>query len=1036
MFGLTKTALRRPVSVFLLVVALLFFGVTSVVSTPLELIPNIEMPYLIIYVPYPGAPPEDVESLVTEPVEDALSTVSGVKNVQSISSEHVAMIGLEFNYGTNLEQAHTDVQNNLELYKSQLPEDAGDPTIVEISMSMMPTMTLSASATGDVDLSSLVKDVVAPELERLAGVASVSVAGGGSDYIQVELNEQAVQQYGLNISTIAQVIGAADFSMPVGTLAQGDIDLTVRGGINYPTMESLREIPITLRTGDVVRLSDIASISYRAEDTASFSRYNGMENMSLVVSKRSSASTLSVTRAATRVVNELNARNLGFRLGIIYDASDMILQALSSLVKALLYGVLLAMAVLFLFFGDWRASLIVGTSIPVSLLVTICAMSLMGFTFNMMSIGGLVVGIGMMVDNSIVVIESCFRMRESGLSMKESALEGTRIVSASIFASTLTTIVVFLPIAFLKGMSGELFSELCFTIVFSLAASLLSAVTLAPLVFYRIAPVAHEYRLVSRVMNTLYGWYGKFLPHTYRHKWIVVLVAVLLLVGSASLLGTVGVELLPATDEGTIQIDLNTRPGLSSDVINEKTMELEALVASHPDVDHYYATSGGSGLSSLTGGTASANITAYLKKGHEKTTNEIIDEWRAATAETLDCTISVSNYSTTSLMTGGADVTITLESNDLERLKQAEPLIVSHLEESPYIVRASSNISAGTPQAEIHVDPIKAAANGLVPASVLNTVYTMIGGKEAMTLSIDGRDYSVKVEYPKDRFSKLSDLDSLMIPNAAGMQVPLYDIATIEYSDSPSSITRYNGMYQLQVKGQKSTNAPMRLSADLTASVRQLELPDGVEVVLSDDEQQIIEEFTGILRAIVIAIFLVFLVMAMQFESPRLSIAIMISLPFAAVGSFLALFLTNTTLNMPSLMGFLMLVGIVVNNGILLIDTANGLRRDQKIPREDALLQAGMLRMRPIFMTSLTTILAMVPTAVSTGGNGRLMSGMAWVIIGGMVASTLLTLMLLPAFYLLLSSKHTPEEIDEMRNRKLAAREARERERAAKYARR
>ncbi len=1033
MYQLTKLALKRPVSVFLLVVALIFFSVNSLTSTPLELIPDIEMPYLLIYVSYPGAPPEDVEALVTQPVEDALSTVSGVKNLTSYSMEHVCMVGIEFNYGTNLEQAHTDVSNNLELYKNRLPEDAGDPTIVEISMSMMPTLVLSASATGDVDLSNLVEELAVPEFERLAGVASVSVSGGGGDYIQVQLDEQAMQQYRLDINTVASIIGAADFSMPVGTLSRDNVDMTVRGGINYPTMESLRDIPITLASGDVIHLSDIALVGYKTKDGTSFSRYNGMDNITMTVSKRSSASTLSVTRAAKRVMERLNGRDLGFEIGVIYDSSENILSSLSSLAQALGYGIVLAMIVLFLFFGDWRASLIVGTSIPVSLLVTVCAMSLMNFTFNLMTIGGLVIGVGMMVDNSIVVIESCFRMREGGHTMKEAALEGSRAVASSIFASTLTTVVVFLPIAFLKGMSGELFSDLCFTIVFSLTASLLSAVTLAPLVFYYMAPVAHEYRLVAKIMNGLYAFYSRFLPRTFRHKILVVLVAVLMLAGSVGLLTQVGMELLPATDEGTVEISLETRPGLSSDAVNAKARELEAMVAADPDVDHYYASAGGSGISALMGGgNGSASITAYLKKDRSRSTGQVVDDWRGQVADYLDATVSVSSSSTTSMMTGGSDLVITLESADMERLKEAEPLVVAKLEESPYIVRAYSNISAGTPQAEIHVDTIKAAANGLVPASVLGSVYTMIGGKEAMTLSVDGNDYSVMVEYPKDRFSKLSDLDSLMVTNPAGMQVPLMDIATIEYSDSPSTITRFNGMYRLTVSGQRITGTPAKVSNDIRAAVNSMELPNSVEVVVSDDQQQMIDEFMGILRAIVIAIFLVFLVMAMQFESPRLSFAIMISLPFAMVGSFLALFLSGTSLSMPSLMGFLMLVGTVVNNGILLIDTANALRSEHGLEREDALLQSGLLRMRPIFMTSLTTILAMVPMAVSRSGNGRLMSGMAWVIIGGMVASTVLTLLLLPAFYMLLGSKLTPEEKAAIREQKLLEREARERERSAR----
>ena len=1035
MFGLTKLSLKRPVSVFMVIVALLVFGVSALFSTPLELIPDIEMPMLIIYTPYAGAPPEDVDALVSGPIEDALSTIAGVKNVQSSSMEHVSMVMLEMEYGTDMEAAHSDVKNALDLYASSLPDEAGDPTVIEIGMSMMSTMALTVSSTADMDLANYVEETIVPEFERLSGVASVGVSGGQSDYISVELNEEAVTQYGLSIQTIAQIIGAADFTLPVGTLSQGDIDMTVRGGVSYDTVESLKDIPLTLATGDVIHLSDIARVYLAKEEASSVSRYNGSENVTISISKRQSASTLAVTRAVTNVVDQINQQDLGVEIGVIFDSSETILSALSSLSQALGGGILLAMLVLFLFFGDWRASLIVGASIPVSLLVTICAMMLMDFTFNMMSIGGLVIGVGMMVDNSIVVIESCFRMRESGKSFYDAALEGTRVVTGSIFASTLTTVVVFLPIALLEGMSGELFGELCFTIVFSLIASLISAVTLAPLVFYRMSPVEHSFAGVSKVMNRLYGWYSKFLPSTFRHKKLVALIAMAMLIASCLLVPLTGVELMPATDEGTVSISIETRPGLSTAALEKRIAAIEEMVAAHPDVDRYSLTAGGSGLSSMMGGSGSASITAYLKSDRSMSTIEVVDEWREQTAGLLDCTVDVSSYSTTSMMVGGSDVMISLESTDYEPLREASSVVSEMLEANPYIIRATSNISSGTPQAEIVVDPIKAGANGLVPASVLSNVYTMISGTEAMTLSSNGRDYSVMVEYPEDRFVTVSDLEDMMITNAAGMQVPLRDIATIKFSDSPSSITRLNGKYQLTVTGQKASDAPATLAATLYNEARALELPGEVQVVQSSIDVETQNEFSSLFSAIGAAAFLVFMVMTMQFESPRFAIVVMISLPFALIGSFVVVFISGTTFNMPSLMGFLMLVGTVVNNGILFIDTANQMRYEDHIPAEDALLQAGLLRMRPIFMTTLTTVLAMVPMAFSTSGNGALMSGMAFVIMGGLMASTILTLLLLPSFYLLLDSKHTPEEKQRMREEKVAARVRKEEERMAAKAR-
>lgn len=1009
MLQLTKLSLRRPVSVFMIVLALILFGFSAMFTTPLELIPNIEMPMMVVVTTYPGAAPQDMESLVTTHLEKAASTLNGIKYIQSISSENLSLVMLEMEYGTDMDEAHSDLKNNLEMYSMMLPDEASKPTVIELNVStMMPTIVVSATAQGDIDLRHYVEQEIQPEFEKLGGVASIDLSGGQQDYISVTLREEMLTQYNLSMDTLVQMLKSADFSLPAGSIRQGDLDLTLRGGVSYPSTESLRDIPITLSTGDVVRLSDVADITESTVERTSLSRDNGVEDVSMTITKRQSASTFAVTNAVQKAIKELNARDLGLTLRVVYNSSDMIMSSITAVGQTLLYGILLAMAVLFIFFGDWRASLIVGSSIPVSLLVTLIAMNTMGFSFNILSLGGLVIGVGMMVDNSIVVLESCFRCKGAGRSLREGAQEGTRVVASSIVASTLTTVVVFLPMAFISGMSGQLFGQLCFTIVFSLVASLISALTLVPLVFYRLSPTEKTNNLARNAMSHIETAYAMFLPKTLNHKGWVVVIAVALLIVSFVMVPFIDMELLPATDDGIITIEVSARPGLRLDKLDEILRPLEEMVDRHPDVDRYSLSAGGGGMMSVMmgGSSSSATLTAYLREDHKVETSVLVDAWRAQTADVLDCDINVSASSTTSAMTGGSDIAINLQGTDIPSIERAALQVEELMRADPNILRVSSSVSSGNPQAEIVIDPVKSGALGLIPAQVMGSVYTMMEGAEAATLHQDGRDYSIRVEYPKDRFASISDLAGMTIPSPTGMRVPLLDIASIEYSSSPQSITSLNGRYLVIVTGQPSSSAAIgTLSADLDAKARRLDLPIGVEVTNSAQLEEMAAEFGALLQAILVAVFLVFMVMTMQFESPRFAIVVMLCVPFALIGSFGLLLVTRATLSMPSLMGFLMLVGIVVNNGILFIDTTNRLREEESLSAVEALATAGVLRMRPIFMTTLTTVLAMLPLAVGVGSNADLMRGMAMVIIGGLIASTTLTLLLLPSFYLLFDRK-------------------------------
>ena len=985
--------MRRPVSVFIILLALIVFGIQAMLGAPLELIPEMEMPIMIVMSSYSGAGPEEVEEMVTSVLESAVSTLSGVETIQSVSQEGMAMLALQFSYGTDMDVAHMDLQKKLDMYSAALPDNASDPTIIEMSMDAMATITLSVKAAGNVDLLNYVEDNIVPEFEKISGVASVDVYGGQQDYISVCLREDQLDQYGLDMSQIVSAMSSADFSLPAGTADRGSAELTLRGGVTYDSVEGLRQMPISTSTGAVIHLSDVADIYQAKRPAESISRYNGEETVTLSITKRQSASTLDVSRGAISTMERLNQQGMGVELSVINDSSEQIVSAIQTVISTLILGIVLSMVVLFIFFGEWRASIIVGSSMPISVLTTIILMNAMGFSFNIISLGGLVIGVGMMVDNSIVVLESCFRHREQKMPFQEAALEGTRVVTSSIIASTITTIVVFLPISIMQGMTGQLFKQLGFTIIFSLVASLISALTLVPLLFCRVEPREKEDIWVTRALRRVGEAYGRFLKRLFPHKKLVVFIAVALLVISFVLLSFVPMELIPSIDQGTIDITVETRPGLKLENVDAIASSLEEMIQAHPDVDRY----------SVSGSSGSLSISVYLKGDRAMTTDQVVDQWRQETADTVDYTVSVSSYNMADAMSGGGSVQLYLESTDRDQLKEAAEQVLAMMRESDSIIKASSDLTDGNPQAEIVVDPIKASAAGLSPYQVVSTVSNVMDGKNAMTISQDGNQYDVWVEYPEDQYETISDLSGLTILSATGKKVPLLDVAEITYSNAPQSITKIDNMYVVTITGQPTTAARLTATQEIYGKVAQMELPNGVQMRQGSTMEAMNEEFSAMGSAILSAVFLVFMVMAMQFESARFSLVVMLCIPFSLIGSFGALFLTGVTLSMPSLMGLLMLVGIVVNNGILFIDTTNQLRTS--MDAETALIYAGKTRMRPILMTTLTTVLSMVPMALGIGDGAEIMQGMAVIIIGGLCASTLLTLLLLPNFYLLMNKK-------------------------------
>ncbi|MCM1268344.1 MAG: efflux RND transporter permease subunit [Bacteroidales bacterium] len=1006
--SLTKLALKRPVSIAMIILALVVFGISSVPGFQLELTPDIELPMLLVYTIYPGADPESVEELVTKQVEAAGSEQNGVSTYTSQSAENMSMVMFQYDYGTDLDDAYMDLRTALDTATAAMPDDAQDPIVIEMAMDQMETMDISVTAVGDSDVLSYVNDTMVPELETISGVADVSVRGGRENYIRVLLDSRAMKEYGVTMSGIAQTVAAMDFTVPVGSVSQGTQDIAVSSSADIASVVQIQNIPITTARGQVIPLSEVSQVSESQRDADSISRYNGQENVSLAITKKKSYGTVDVTRDVDAAIERLQADNDVVVIETIYNASDMIISSLSSVGSTLALGVVLSMLVLFLFFGDIRASLIVGSAMPISLFATMIGMNLLGFSFNVVTMGALVIAIGMMVDSSIVVLESCFRLKDETGEYRDAALKGTGVVTASIIASTITTVVVYAPLSLMDGLAGQLFSQLGMTIIMAMLASLIMAMTIIPLLFAKFKPVEKKELPINKLLRKINVGYDKLLRKLLPKKGLVLIISVLLLVAAFMLVSHIHTELMPSMDEHAFSITASFRSGTKMEQIEEQTAFLEEMAEADANIDHYsYSVSGDT-----------ATLTAYLADDCELSTGEAIEQYtkKLSGLTNMDISISASGASITSMMGGGIE--IDLVGRDLDDLRTAAKQVQDALKEIPGILQTASDLSDASTQAKIIIDPLKSMAAGLAPVQVAGEMYNTMSGIEAVKLKKSGQELSVRLEYPDEDYSGMNELMNMTLTTPYGTQIPLSEIAAVEYQDSPVTLTRVDGIYQVAVTA--STTEDARFTAQEAADevVDQMVFPKGVSRASSMMDDMILDEFQAIIVAIFVAVFLIFLVMAMQFESPRFSMMVMLSIPFALIGSFGLLYVTGTTLSMVSLMGVLMLVGIVVNNGILYVDTVNQLR--EEISLEEALIQSGQIRLRPILMTTLTTILSMVPMSLGIGDGSVMMEGMAMVIIGGLIASTILILLLLPTFYLIIDKRSHKEKRlmkKEMKNR-------------------
>ncbi len=989
--------IKRPVTAIVAILALVVFASVSLTSMNLKLSPDMSVPYMIVITAYPGAAPEEIDELVTDPICDACESISGLKHSNGQSGDNRSLVIMQFAYGTDMDEVYSDVRENVDAIMNDLPDGVSDPVIMEMDTSSMSDIQLSiTSENPDEDVLETVKNNIEPELKKIPTLAQVELYGGRERYIRVEIIPEYAAQYGLSVSSIADAISAVNFSMPTGTATFGDQKVALSAEVKYKTIKELEQVPITTGSGQNIHLMDVANVSFANKEASSLSRYNGVDNVSVELKRKQTESSVTLSRQVNAKLDELRSLYPSLRFDVVNDYSDQIIDSLLSVLKTVLQAVGLAMLVLFIFFGDLKASLIVASTMPVSLLATLCCMKLADFDLNVITAGSLIIAVGMMTDNAVVVLEMCFRKRDEDFSFYDAALMGAVIVANSVITSTLTTVVVYLPLALMKGLAGQMFKPMGFTIIFALMASMIAALLLIPLCFASYKPVEKKDTLTNRILEKILPVYEKVLRKALKFKKTTFVIVVVMLGLTLCLTPFLRTDLMASEDEHVAQISVSFRPNLDLETMDETVKRLEEFVKSKDYVENYSTT--------ITLSSTSATISAYINEDLNIKTQDVVDEWNVSLKDFSELSeITCSAGSSSGGMTSADTKNVVIESVNLDLLKENSKELEQLMRSVDGVLYTSSTVAGQGSKAKVVIDPVMAKSKGFTPRQIAQLVYVNMNGTDAIDVDLDSRSYTVKVQFPDDQYETISDLEAMTFTNSKGVSVPLTEIGEVKFASAPQTVSRRDGMYQATVTAYMTSVTKDKVSDIIDKKTAEHELSPEVYYGIDLQTEVMNEEFGSIGGAIGIAIFLVFVVMALQFNSIAVSMLIMLEVPFAVVGSILYLIITRSKISMVSLMGFLMLSGIVVNNGIILVDMALQ-NLEAGMERVEALVDSGKGRLRPILMTTLTTILAMVPTSLGIGGAADSMQGMAVVIVGGLVVSTFLTLIVLPTFFLLMYS--------------------------------
>ncbi|MGD9154146.1 MAG: efflux RND transporter permease subunit [Bacillota bacterium] len=1023
-----ELSIKHPVTVLMCVLIVLVLGGVSLSRLSIALMPDIDFPMAMVTTGYEGVGSEEMESMITKPVESVLSTVNNIKTITSASSEGYSRVMVEFNYGTDLDFAALKMREKLDAIRDNLPDDADSPTVMQMDPNTMPVVHLGITGKNntldDVGLKDLVEDKLEPRLERLDGVASVTVSGGKTREIRIEVDPQRAAHYGLTLKTISAKLRAENLNEPGGTVEYAQKNLLVRALGKFESLAQIEKIPLSIPAGGTVFLKDVATVTDSFKKVTTYARMNGANSIGVSVRKQSGGNTVQVVNQVKKELAKIQRDYPHLEIKVVFDQAQFIEKSINNVSNNAITGGLLAVIILILFLHNFRTALFIGTSIPISIIATFVLMYFTGITLNTVSLAGLALGVGMLVDNSIVVLENIHRHRQEGHSMWEAARLGAGEVGGAVLASTLTTMVVFLPIIFTEGITAQIFRELSLTVTFSLLASLVVSFTLIPMLcskYLKVEDPRQRYWGGALGNWIIHGWinglekllvlYRAVLQWALGHRKTTILTAGIIFIGSLCLIPLVGIEFSPDSDQGRFRVSIELPQGALLADTDSITRRVEAIIQQIPELEKFFVTVGGSGRmrSGSETNAASLNVTLRSVAERARKTAVIVDEVRRKVAAIAGAEIRVREI--TSSMGGGGGgntrtpVEIKIRGADLTVLKQLAEQVKKIIATVDGVREPDTSVAEATPEARVLVDRDRAAEYGIGIAEVASLLTTAIQGTVATTYEVGGDDYNVRVEYPEAARQTYEQLCNIYVITSGGAQVPLQNIAKINLDEGPIEIDREDQERYVTVTTQIFGRDVGSITKDVRAELAQFNLPDGYTISYGGDAKNINEAFSNLTLALLLGVLLVYMIMASQFESLLQPFIIMFSVPLAYCGSIFALVLTGRALGMTSFIGVIMLAGIVVNNAIVLVDYVNTLK-ERGLASRAAILQAGPIRLKPILMTSLTTILGLLPLALGLGESGETMAPMATVVIGGLATSTILTLVIVPVIYSLLDDWH------------------------------
>ncbi|MCL1113014.1 efflux RND transporter permease subunit [Shewanella basaltis] len=1066
--SMINTSVNRPVTVWMFMLAVMLFGMVGFSRLAVKLLPDLSYPSVTIRTAYDGAAPVEIEQLVSKPIEEAVGVVKGLRKISSISRSGMSDVVLEFEWGTNMDMASLEVREKIDTI--ELPLDINKPLLLRFNPNLDPIMRLAFSVP-DADAEQLkqmrtfAEEELKRRLEALSGVAAVRLSGGLEQEVHIELNQQKLSQLNLNADQIKRRINEENINVSAGKVIQGDKEYLVRTLNQFNSLEELGQVIVYRNEQTLLRLADIAVISDAYKERSDITRIGELESIELAIYKEGDANTVAVAQKLHAELAQINQADNENRLKVIYDQSEFIESAVDEVTSAALFGSMLAMMVIYLFLRDIIATLIISISIPFSVIATFNMMYFADISLNIMSLGGIALAIGLLVDNAIVVLENIDRYKALGMSKIDAAVTGCKEVAGAIFASTLTTLAVFLPLVFVDGIAGALFSDQALTVTFALLASLFVALTAIPMLasrqgfthlpqpvaavavakptsikgligHYLLAIIRFPFKLVfsyipaglltaiiviSRFVSGVLGiilhpicagfnavyrviesFYYRILRQALRHQLVTVIIALVLTVASSSLLPRLGMELIPPMNQGEFYVEILLPPGTEVSETDAVLQQLALSIKDRNDVKHAYSQAGSGGLmtsDTARGGENWGRLQVVLA---DHLAFDAVSQVLRQTARNIpELEAQIEHPELFSFKT---PIEIELTGYDLTLLKRSADKLVKALAENDRFSDINTTLRDGQPELSIRFDHERLAALGMDAPTVANRIAQRVGGTIASQFTVRDRKVDILVRSELSERDQISDIESLIINPDSNQPIPLNAIAEVHLQIGPSAINRISQQRVAIVSSNLAYGDISEAVVEANKLLAQQQFPSSIQARFGGQNEEMEHSFDSLKIALVLAIFLVYLVMASQFESLLHPLLILIAVPMAVAGSIVGLFITGTHLSVVVFIGLIMLAGIVVNNAIVLVDRINQLRREG-IDKLTAINDAAQSRLRPILMTTLTTTLGLLPMAIGMGDGSEVRAPMAITVIFGLSISTLLTLIVLPALYALFDRK-------------------------------